>query len=308
MLFDNQSYIKPPYPNKAARNNRFKNRKSEMNKTNSDREDISLSVLDLEADRIVLRYSTIAAATALIPIPGVSFVADSPIQLLMVLELGDLYGVKPTKGAVKKVLMVILDNLIAAKVVKGVLDFAKAIPLVGQVLAPLASTLWTFAYSYAIGWIFKKTYRTAWEMKTAPDFSSSMRDLTKQGWGAGWAYVENNWKDILFKQQFILQKYEVDLKKLQSELQATIHADHELRQLSQLAWEEIRKDIGNQILTTEDFFNHLRMIADKLGTPSGDLIEAMLRLDGIDPNFLRELNESLSESRQINSSKLEIEE
>ena len=111
-----------------------------------------------EADKIVTRHTFYAAAAGLIPIPAVDIVAITGIQLKMLASLSKNFDI-PFAQNTGKHLIAALTGGAGHRALGGVArSFAKAIPFVGQFIAPVSVSIIAGATTYAIGKVFTQHY------------------------------------------------------------------------------------------------------------------------------------------------------
>ena len=108
----------------------------------------------VDADRVVSakgivgHYAKIAAATGLIPIPVVDFFAVTGIQLKMIKELCDLYGIEFRENIGRASLLSIIGGSVPAMLVGSA---TKLVPLVGAIGAIAFTPLVAGTTTYGVG-------------------------------------------------------------------------------------------------------------------------------------------------------------
>ena len=105
-------------------------------------------------DDIVKRFSLIASAAGLIPFPIIDLTAVLAIQLKMLKELSDHYGIRFSEHRVKNVLGSLIGSFVAPLVTPIVVSMVKSIPGVGTIAAFLALPGIAAASTYAVGRVF----------------------------------------------------------------------------------------------------------------------------------------------------------
>jgi uncharacterized protein (DUF697 family) len=106
-------------------------------------------------DDIVKRFSLMASAAGLIPFPVVDLAAVMALQLKMLKELSDHYGIRFSENRVKNVLGSLIGSFGAAPLVTPLVASAvKSIPVVGTLAAFLALPGVAAASTYAVGRVF----------------------------------------------------------------------------------------------------------------------------------------------------------
>ena len=110
---------------------------------------------DRQGEEIVRRYAMYAAGAGLIPIPLVDFAAITGIEVKMLHELGEVYGVPFEKDRVRPIVSSLLGGYMSTRVGYGFGGgLIRAIPVVGQVLGAVAVPGFAAGFTWAIGRVF----------------------------------------------------------------------------------------------------------------------------------------------------------
>jgi uncharacterized protein (DUF697 family) len=114
-----------------------------------------LSDKDIAASEIVKRYALFTAGAGLIPIPIVDFAAIAGLELKMLQELGNLYGIPFSQDKVRPIVASIIGGYSSQKIGAGVgASFLKAVPVVGQAIGLVSVSAFGAAITFAIGKTF----------------------------------------------------------------------------------------------------------------------------------------------------------
>lgn len=109
----------------------------------------------MSAEALVRRNVLWAFGAGILPVPLFDLVAATAVQIKMIKELSNLYGVTFREDVVKK----LLASLITSGVGLGIglalgASFAKLIPVVGTALGVVATPVTVGALTYATGRVF----------------------------------------------------------------------------------------------------------------------------------------------------------
>ncbi|WP_434390360.1 YcjF family protein [Melittangium boletus] len=107
-----------------------------------------------QAEAVVRRNTLWAVGAGALIFPVVDVVAASAVQLKMLKELSDLYGVKFSEGIAKKIVSSLLMSLGGLAVGVGAASLIKLIPGVGSALGVLTFPLAVAAFTNALGRVF----------------------------------------------------------------------------------------------------------------------------------------------------------
>lgn len=107
------------------------------------------------ARRIVRRHAAAAAATGLLPVPALDFVATSAVTIRMVKALADLYGIEFRTESARAAVASLGSSAAATLVAFGPgRSLLKAVPGIGQVAGLVAGPITSGAFTYAMGQVF----------------------------------------------------------------------------------------------------------------------------------------------------------
>lgn len=108
-----------------------------------------------DPQHIVVRYSKLAAGAGLIPMPAVDVLAIGGLQLKMIADLAQCYGVPFKREQTKAIVTALAGGVTSTKLAYGAgSSVLKAIPVVGQIGGMLAMPVWGAAVTYGIGRVF----------------------------------------------------------------------------------------------------------------------------------------------------------
>ena len=102
----------------------------------------------------VTKYSILAGATCLIPVPGIAVIANAGIQLAMYFAINDAMNIKLSKNKVKCIGSFLISQ-IAGLGLAGLLELGKFIPLLG-VLTAFPQCILVGSTTYACGMAYLK--------------------------------------------------------------------------------------------------------------------------------------------------------
>jgi len=108
-----------------------------------------------EAQKYIRHGIHWSAGLGLIPMLGVDLLAVTSVQFLMINSIAKLYDVPFSKNYARAIISALLGALIPGSLAEGFKGFAaKAIPIVGPVLATVTMPVLSGASTYAVGKIF----------------------------------------------------------------------------------------------------------------------------------------------------------
>lgn len=114
-----------------------------------------MSDKDVAAQQIVKTYALYAAGAGLIPVPVVDFAAITALELKMLRDLGNLYGVEFQQDRVRPIVASLIGGYASTKLGYGIGGSAlKSIPFVGQAMGLLSMPAFGSGLTYGIGKIF----------------------------------------------------------------------------------------------------------------------------------------------------------
>lgn len=104
---------------------------------------------------VIRRHAYYAAGAGMIIVPGVDLLASTTVQIRMISKICDLHGVPFSEHAVKSCLAAIVTSTLpGAAVGYPLISAAKAVPVVGTLLALSAMPALNGAMTYALGRAF----------------------------------------------------------------------------------------------------------------------------------------------------------
>jgi len=105
-----------------------------------------------KAEAIINRRTIYAAGAGLIPVPGIDIATLLGVQVIMIRDLAEVYGLRSQfrRNKIKHFIQVLIGDLGTVGVMSGV----KAIPLVGPIVGMLGVPLTGAAATYALGRVF----------------------------------------------------------------------------------------------------------------------------------------------------------
>lgn len=114
-----------------------------------------MSDKEVAANEIVKRYALYAGGAGLIPMPAVDFAAIAALELKMISEIGNLYGLPFDKDRVKPVIGAIIGGYSATRIGYGVGgSMLKSVPILGQAIGFFSVPAFGAGVTYAVGKIF----------------------------------------------------------------------------------------------------------------------------------------------------------
>lgn len=120
-----------------------------------DSNQISSEKLPDAASRSIRRHTLYAAAGTLIPIPFIEVVTNTSMQIHMIAQLCDIYGVRFSEHAVKASLATFVGVVVpSGSIGASVHTLARAVPVVGPVLGLTTAPVLAGAMTWAIGRVF----------------------------------------------------------------------------------------------------------------------------------------------------------
>lgn len=106
----------------------------------------------------IRRYSLFSAGAGFIPIPLVDWAAISALQLKLVSDLSDVYGVEFRESRVSSILGSLVGGWAGTTAGYGVAHLIRALPVVGPVLSGLTVPATAGASTYAVGMVFMQHF------------------------------------------------------------------------------------------------------------------------------------------------------
>ena len=110
---------------------------------------------ELAAKKIVKNYMWWSMGAGLIPVPFVDLAAVTGVQLKMLKDMSELYGIKFSENKGKSIVSALLGSIVPNSLSTGnVGSILKMVPVIGSLLGGLSMSLFSGAATYAIGRIF----------------------------------------------------------------------------------------------------------------------------------------------------------
>lgn len=111
--------------------------------------------LPTTVNQIIRRHAMYAAAGGLIPVPLIEVLTSGTIQIRMISQLCDAYGVKFSENAIKASIATLVGSLLpVSSVGYTVLSFTRAVPVVGPILGLATVPAMAAAATWAVGRVF----------------------------------------------------------------------------------------------------------------------------------------------------------
>lgn len=116
------------------------------------------------ATSIVQRNTLWAAGTGLIPIPVLDSAAIVAVQLKMLAEISNVYGVHFQNSSGRSVIAALMTSLTSNVLGKSLLgtgifsSLSKTLPVIGSTLSILTMPGFNAAFTYALGKVFQQHY------------------------------------------------------------------------------------------------------------------------------------------------------
>lgn len=117
-----------------------------------------MSEKDRLATEKITKYSLFAAGAGFIPVPMVDWAAISALQLKLVADISDIYGVEFRKSRVSSILGSLVGGWAGTTAGYGLVHLVKALPVVGPILAGLTVPATAGASTYAVGKVFMQHF------------------------------------------------------------------------------------------------------------------------------------------------------
>lgn len=139
------------------------------------------------ADSIIKTQVMISMGAGLVPIPILDIAAVTAVQMDMVKQLAQAYGV-PSQSGIDKGLITALTGSIFARIGAS---FIKVIPVVGSLLGGVSMAIMSGASTYAVGQVFKRHFEAGGNF--ANFNPTSARSIFEEEYEKGKQQAEN-WK------------------------------------------------------------------------------------------------------------------
>jgi uncharacterized protein (DUF697 family) len=125
-----------------------------------------------KASQMVDRFSVWAGAAGLIPVPLVDLAAVAGVQLQMLRQLSELYGVPFAENRGKSVITSLAGAIIPASTANSTVmfmgSFMKGLPGIGTAIGALSMPVYSAGATYIVGHVFMKHFASG---GTLLDFS-----------------------------------------------------------------------------------------------------------------------------------------
>jgi len=110
---------------------------------------------------LVKKYMWWSMGAGLIPVPLVDIAAVSAVQLKMIKDMSDIYGVKFSENKGKSILSALLGSIVPNSLARGgVGSILKMLPVVGSVMGGVSMSLFSGASTYAVGKAFVQHFES----------------------------------------------------------------------------------------------------------------------------------------------------
>ena len=117
-----------------------------------------MSAKDSLALEKIKKYSFFSAGVGFIPIPLADWAAVSALQLKLVSDLSDVYGVEFRQSRVSSILGSLVGGWAGTTAGYGLSHLVKALPVVGPILGGLTVPATAGASTYAVGIVFMQHF------------------------------------------------------------------------------------------------------------------------------------------------------
>lgn len=117
-----------------------------------------MSAKDSLAMEKIRKFSLFSAGVGFIPIPLADWAAVSALQLKLVSDLSDVYGVEFRESRVSSILGSLVGGWAGTTAGYGLVHVVRALPVVGPILAGLTVPATAGASTYAVGKVFMQHF------------------------------------------------------------------------------------------------------------------------------------------------------
>lgn len=111
-----------------------------------------------KADRMIKNYAVGSAAVGLIPIPVFDLIGLTALQLKMVNELADLFGVPFSGNLVRSLIGTMIGWTLGSSLWYPLASLVKAIPGFGSLAGGASAAALSYAVTYAMGKVFTEHF------------------------------------------------------------------------------------------------------------------------------------------------------
>jgi uncharacterized protein (DUF697 family) len=124
-------------------------------KKNTTKASVSSNSKEDQAMAITRRYMLWSGGAGLIPFPLIDLATIIGVQMIMVSEISNIYGVNFSEHKAKNTISAALSGVTASTFAQGTLGSSlKAIPLVGTLVGTITMPFFASASAYALGNVF----------------------------------------------------------------------------------------------------------------------------------------------------------
>lgn len=110
---------------------------------------------ELQAKQVVKNYMWWSMGAGLIPVPFIDLAAVSGVQLKMLKDISELYGIEFSQNKGKSIVTALIGSVVPNSLSFGMVgSMLKAIPGIGTVLGTASFSIFAGAATYAIGKVF----------------------------------------------------------------------------------------------------------------------------------------------------------
>ena len=109
---------------------------------------------ELLAREIVKKHALYAAGVGLVPIPVVNMAGVAALEVKMLYDLAEHYGLPFREDRVKSIVSSLIGGVASTNLGYGSIGLMKALPLVGPMMAIATLPLFASTITYAIGKVF----------------------------------------------------------------------------------------------------------------------------------------------------------
>jgi uncharacterized protein (DUF697 family) len=115
---------------------------------------------DVAAQKIVEKYMWWAAGAGLVPVPYLDMAAITAVDVKMIKELADTYGIEFVEERGKTLVAALTGGVASGMLARNVTvnTVLRAIPIVGQAAATLSMSMFGGAATYALGKVFTQHF------------------------------------------------------------------------------------------------------------------------------------------------------
>lgn len=188
----------------------------------------STASLKKQANAITNRRTLYAAGIGLLPFPLVDVAAILGVQVVMIRDIANVYGVDFKEKPVRSIITTLVGDLGAMGVMSGV----KAIPVVGSFIGGFTTSLTGAAATFALGKVFTQHFDQGGTLLTFDPVES--RKYFQEAFEEGKIYVEDlsetdgevkektSWKNFFSRKKKEDEVDLVDLRKKNDEMKEMI--------------------------------------------------------------------------------------